>query len=127
LFESLQRDCHVLLAGPTTLAAMLNAFQMGFRSLAIEKRSAEVWQVLGAVRTEFAKHGDVVDTLRNQLNRAVNTIDKLGTRTRMMTRALRGVEALPDEKASELLALRADLPPEVEDEDDLPVPIEVGS
>jgi DNA recombination protein RmuC len=108
LFETLQREHHVLLASPTTLAAMLNAFQMGFRSLAIEKRSAEVWQVLGAVRTEFAKHGDVVDTLRNQLNRAVNTIDKLGTRTRVMTRALRGVDALPEESATALLAFTAE-------------------
>jgi DNA recombination protein RmuC len=105
LFEALQRDCHVLLAGPTTLAAMLNAFQMGFRSLAIEKRSAEVWHVLGAVRSEFAKHGDVVDTLRRQLNSAVNTVDKLGTRTRVMNRALMGVEAVPDATATALLKL----------------------
>lgn len=108
IFEYLQRESHVLLAGPTTLAAMLNAFQMGFRSLAIQTRSAEVWQVLGAVRTEFAKHGDVVETLRNQLGRAVNTIDKLGTRTRVMTRALKDVDALPDEKATALLALATD-------------------
>jgi len=108
LFDALQRDSHVILAGPTTLAAMLNAFQMGFRSLAIQKRSAEVWQVLGAVRTEFAKHGSVVDTLRTQLNRAVNTIDKLGTRTRVMTRALKEVDALPEEKATALLSLSAE-------------------
>lgn len=108
LFDSLQRESHVILAGPTTLAAMLNAFQMGFRSLAIQKRSAEVWQVLGAVRTEFSKHGDVVDTLRTQLNRAVNTIDKLGTRTRVMTKALKDVDSLPEEKASALLALATD-------------------
>jgi DNA recombination protein RmuC len=105
LFEALQRDCHVLLAGPTTLAAMLNAFQMGFRSLAIEKRSSEVWQVLGAVRSEFMKHGDVVDTLRKQLNTAVNTIDRLGTRTRVMNRALKDVEVLPDSQATALLGL----------------------
>jgi DNA recombination protein RmuC len=105
LFEALQRDSHVLLAGPTTLAAMLNAFQMGFRSLAIEKRSAEVWQVLGAVRSEFLKHGDVVDSLRKQLGTAVNTIERLGTRTRQMNRALKDVEAVPEAQATALLTL----------------------
>ena len=126
LFEYLQHESHILLAGPTTLAAMLNAFQMGFRSLAIQERSAEVWQVLGAVRTEFAKHGDVVETLRNQLNRAVNTIDKLGTRTRVMNRALKDVDALPDEKATALLALATDTVAEeiVEDETDNEIAVE---
>jgi len=125
LFDALQRDSHVILAGPTTLAAMLNAFQMGFRSLAIQKRSAEVWQVLGAVRTEFAKHGSVVDTLRTQLNRAVNTIDKLGTRTRVMTRALKDVDALPEEKATALLSLSADNVTEEAIEDEVNADAEV--
>lgn len=105
LFEQLQRDHHVTIAGPTTLAAMLNAFQMGFRSLAIEKRSSDVWKILGAVRTEFQKHGDVVSSLRKQLNTAIGTIDKLDVRSRAMTRRLRDVEALPEATASSLLAL----------------------
>ncbi len=105
LFDHLQRDCRVTLAGPTTLAAMLSAFQMGFRSLAIQKRSSEVWQILGAVRTEFLSHGKVVDTLKKQLNTATNTIDKLGTRTRAMNRALRNVEVMPGAESQALLGL----------------------
>jgi DNA recombination protein RmuC len=105
LFEQLQRDCHVTLAGPTTLSAMLSAFQMGFRSLAIQKRSSEVWQILGAVRHEFTLHGKVVDNLKKQLNTAANTIDKLGTRTRAMGRALRNVETVQGPEAQTLLGL----------------------
>jgi DNA recombination protein RmuC len=105
LQEQLQLNYHVTIAGPTTLAAMLNAFQMGFRSLAIQKRSSEVWKILGAVRGEFVEHGKVVQTLRRQLNAATNTIDKLGTRTNMMNRKLREVETLPVEEASPLLGL----------------------
>ena len=82
---------------------MLNAFQMGFRSVAIEKRSSEVWQVLGAVRTEFKKYNDVVETLGKQLNRAANSVDSLGRRTRAMTRTLRTVEALPDDTSTQKL------------------------
>jgi len=105
LFERLQGDYHVTIASPTTLAALLNAFQMGFRSLAIEKRSSEVWKILGAVRTEFQKHGDVVTSLRRQLNTAIATIDKLDVRGRAMNRRLRDVEALPDATAASILAL----------------------
>jgi DNA recombination protein RmuC len=108
LFEYVQREYHVTLAGPTTLAAILNALQMGFRSLAIEKRSSEVWQVLGAIRSEFGKYGDVVQRLRSQLNTAVNTIDVLGRRTRVMNRRLRDVEVLPDGAAQSLLGINSD-------------------
>lgn len=104
-FDQLQREFRVTLAGPTTLASMLNAFQLGFRSLAIQKRSSEVWKLLGAVRKEFDSHGKVVDTLRKQLNAATNTIDKLGTRTRAMNRTLRNVEMLPDGAGPDLLEL----------------------
>ncbi len=104
-FDGLQRDYRVTLAGPTTLASMLNAFQMGFRSLAIQKRSSEVWQLLAAVRSEFAEHGKVVDTLKRQLGAASNTIDRLGTRTRVMNRKLRDVEILPSRSATTLLGL----------------------
>jgi DNA recombination protein RmuC len=113
LFEQLQRDCRVTLAGPTTLSAMLSAFQLGFHSLAIQKRSSEVWQVLGAVKAEFAQHGKVVDTLKKHLNAATNTIDKLGTRTRAMDRSLRTVATLPGAQAEALLQL----PTEAEQDD----------
>jgi DNA recombination protein RmuC len=103
LTEALNRELRVVVAGPTTLFAMLNSLQMGFRTLALEKRSAEVWQVLGAVKTEFAKFGDVLARLKAQLQTASNTIDQAETRTRQMTRALRSVEALPAEQATQLL------------------------
>jgi DNA recombination protein RmuC len=108
LFDQLQRECRVTLAGPTTLSAMLSAFQMGFQSQAIQKRSSEVWQVLGAVKTEFAQHGKVVDVLKKQLNTAANTVDKLGTRTRAMSRSLRNVESLPGPQAETLLSIPDD-------------------
>jgi DNA recombination protein RmuC len=103
LVESLQREQRIVITGPTTLAAMLNSLQMGFRTLALEKRSAEVWQVLGAVKTEFGKFGEVLARLKEQLAAASNTIDKAETRTRQMTKALRGVEALPAEESARLL------------------------
>ncbi len=103
LTEALNRELRVVVAGPTTLFAMLNSLQMGFRTLALEKRSAEVWQVLGAVKTEFAKFGDVLGRLKAQLQTASNTIDQAETRTRQMTRALRAVEALPAEQTTQLL------------------------
>jgi DNA recombination protein RmuC len=103
LVEGLQREQRVVIAGPTTLAAMLNSLQMGFRTLALERRSAEVWQVLGAVKTEFGKFGEVLARLKDQLQTASNTIEKAETRTRQMDRALKGVEALPAEQAAQLL------------------------
>ena len=109
LVESLQREHKVMLAGPTTLLATLNSLQMGFRTLALEKRSAEVWEVLGAVKTEFAKFGDVLDKTQQKLKEASDTIDKAKTRTNVMTRKLKTVEALPPAQA-ELLLPGADLP-----------------
>ncbi len=103
LAEALNREQRIVIAGPTTLFAMLNSLQMGFRTLALEKRSAEVWQVLGAVKTEFGKFGDVLSKLKAQLATASNTIDAAETRTRQMSRALKGVEALPVEQAARLL------------------------
>jgi DNA recombination protein RmuC len=103
LVEALNRDERVVIAGPTTLFAMLNALQMGFRTLAIEQRSAEVWQVLGAVKTEFGKFGDVLQAVKRQLQSASNSIDSAETRTRQMARKLRDVEALSAEHAAELL------------------------
>ena len=95
LSDALNRDLRVVIAGPTTLFAMLNALQMGFRTLALEKRSAEVWQVLGAVKTEFGKFGEVLSRLKAQLQTASNTIESAETRTRQMERRLKDVEALP--------------------------------
>ena len=104
LGEALQRECKVMLAGPTTLLALLNSLQMGFRTLALERRSAEVWQVLGAVKTEFGKFGAVLDKTRKKLQEASNTIDQADTRSRAMVRQLRSVEAMPDGPAAQLLA-----------------------
>ncbi len=103
LVEALQRDHRITLAGPTTLLATLTSLQMGFRTLALEKRSAEVWEVLGAVKTEFAKFGDVLAKTKKKLDEASKTIDAAEVRTRAMARSLRGVEALPDERAQALL------------------------
>jgi DNA recombination protein RmuC len=103
LMESLQREHKVMLAGPTTLLATLNSLQMGFRTLALEKRSAEVWEVLGAVKTEFAKFGDVLARTKKKLEEAANTIEQAQTRSNVMTRRLKAVEALPSERALDLL------------------------
>ena len=103
LMELLQREHRVTLAGPTTLMAMLNSLQMGFRTLALEKRSSEVWQVLGAVKTEFGKFGDVLAKVRNQTQTVLNTLDQAQTRTNVMNRALRQVDALPEEQTQNLL------------------------
>lgn len=105
LFEQLQRDYHVTLTGPATFTALLNALQMGFRSLAIEKRSSEVWEILGAVQNEFGKYNTVVDKLSKQLNSAANSVSELGTRTRAMSRQLRNVEKIPAEKVAALIGL----------------------
>ena len=103
LMESLQRDHRVTLAGPTTLLAILSSLQMGFRTLALEKRSSEVWQVLGAVKTEFGKFGDVLAKVKSQTQTVLNTLDQAQTRSNVMARALRSVEALPGQRAGELL------------------------
>jgi DNA recombination protein RmuC len=103
LMDSLQRDHRVTLAGPTTLLAMLNSLQMGFRTLALEQRSSEVWQVLGAVKTEFGKFGEFVIKVRAQADSVVKTLDQAQTRTNMMSRALKKVEALPEAQTQALL------------------------
>ena len=112
LMEALQRDYRVTLAGPTTLLAMLSSLQMGFRTLALEKRSSEVWQVLGAVKTEFGKFGDVLAKVKAQTQTVLNTLDSADTRSRAMQRALKTVQALPDEASQVLLAIDSDSEPE---------------
>jgi DNA recombination protein RmuC len=95
LADGLQRDFRISIAGPTTLAALLNSLQMGFRTLAIEKRSSEVWGVLGAVKTEFGKFGEALESTRKKLEQATKSIESAGVRTRQIERKLKGVEALP--------------------------------
>jgi DNA recombination protein RmuC len=107
LADALQRDFRVSLAGPTTLAAMLNSLQMGFRTLAIEKRSTEVWRVLGAVKTEFVKFGDILAKTKKKLDEASNTIDDAGRKTKTIARRLRDVEALPLAETERALGVEA--------------------
>ena len=98
MVEILQREYKVTLAGPTTMSALLKSLQMGFRTLAIQKRSSEVWKVLGAVKSEFDKFATVLEAAQNRLNQANSELDKLvGTRTRQIQRTLKNVETLPDE------------------------------
>jgi DNA recombination protein RmuC len=104
LFEMLRRDFRITIVGPTNLAAFLSSLQMGFRTLAIQKRTGEVWTILGAVKTEFGKFGDVLDKASSQLQTVANSITSAGTRTRQIEKKLRSVEALPEEKSMKLLS-----------------------
>ena len=103
LMDSLQRDYRVTLAGPTTLLAMLNSLHMGFRTLALEQQASDVWKVLGAVKTEFERYGDWVEKVREQVQKASDTLDKADTRSKQMRLALRKVEALPETETQALL------------------------
>ena len=105
LADDLQRTCRISIAGPSTLSALLNSLQMGFRTLALEKRSSEVWDILGAVKTEFGKFGTVLEATRKTLERAARSIDDAQVRTRQMSRKLKKIEALPEERAQELLGM----------------------
>lgn len=108
LADDLQRSCRVSIAGPSTLSALLNSLQMGFRTLVLERRSSEVWQVLGAVKTEFDKFGSVLAQTKTALERAAKNIDQAEVRTRQMTRKLKQVEALPVDAAQDLLGITDD-------------------
>jgi DNA recombination protein RmuC len=108
LMESLQREHRITLAGPTTLLAMLSSLQMGFRTLALEKRSSEVWQVLGAVKTEFGKFGGMLDKARSQTETVLKTLTDADVRTRAMGRVLKQVEALPEEQVTKFLPVNRD-------------------
>ena len=105
LVSQLQQDYRVMVSGPTTIAALLNSLRLGFRSLAIEQQASEVWQVLGAVKTEFGRFGDVLAKVKKQLATASNTIESTERRTRAMARTLREVEQLPGAESDELLEL----------------------
>ena len=120
LMEALQREHRVTLAGPTTLLATLNSLQMGFRTLALEKRSTEVWEVLGAVKTEFGKFGEALEKTKRKLNEASDTIDKAQTRTNVMNRALKKVEAVSEPRTRALLpGTEADLQADGESDIDI--------
>ena len=116
--DVLQRDFRVSITGPTTLTALLNSLQMGFRTLAIEKRSSEVWAVLGAVKTEFGKFGEALESTRKKLEQATKSIESAGVRTRQIERKLKGVEALSAPEAQLHLG-------ELEDLDTAEIPGEV--
>jgi DNA recombination protein RmuC len=103
LCDTLQREFRIVVTGPTTLAALLNSLQMGFRTLAIEKRSSEVWELLGTVKTEFGKFGDVLAKTKKKLQEASNTIDKAEVRTRAIERKLRKVQEVPQPEAVDLI------------------------
>ncbi|CDG81852.1 DNA recombination protein RmuC [Janthinobacterium agaricidamnosum] len=108
LADDLQRVHRISIAGPSTLSALLNSLQMGFRTLALEKRSSEVWQVLGAVKTEFGKFGEVLSQTKLALERAAKNIESAEVRSRQMARKLKSVEALPGEAAQLLLGADSD-------------------
>lgn len=107
LAESLQRDFRVVLAGPTTFAALLNSLQMGFRTLAIQQRSGEVWKLLGDVKLQFGKYSQVLATIRKRLDQATQTVDEATTRTRAIERRLKDVSTADDEEAPPTLRLFA--------------------
>lgn len=111
LAESIQRECRVVIAGPTTLWSILSSLQMGFRTLAIQKRSSEVWKLLGAVKTEWTRYGDILDAVQKKLNQASDTIEKAKVRSRAVGRKLKDVQELPAGEAASLL------PPQVIEDD----------
>jgi len=108
LMDTLQREYRVTLAGPTTLLAMLNSLQMGFRTLALEEQASQVWRVLGAVKTEFERYGEWVYKVREQVQKAADTLDKADTRGRQMRRVLKGVESIPENEVALLLPAQED-------------------
>ncbi len=103
LFESIQREYKITITGPTTISAFLSSLQMGFRSLAVEKRTSEIWDLLGAVRTEFGKFGQVLEKTKDKLDQASKEIDNASIRSRAIERKLRDVQSMPEAKSTELL------------------------
>jgi DNA recombination protein RmuC len=107
LAESVQTDYRVVLAGPTTFAALLNSLQMGFRTLAIQQRSGEVWKLLGDVKTQFGKYSQVLEVIRKRLDQATQTVDEASVRTRAIERRLKTVEAPDDPEEVNVIRLAA--------------------
>ena len=118
LLDLMQREHRVVIVGPTTLAALLNSLQMGFRTLAIQKRSSEVWNVLGAVKTEFGKFGDLLEKVKRKLDETGRTIDEAAVRSRQLEKKLKGVEALPVSDAAKILEFSSEAASEPETPDD---------
>jgi DNA recombination protein RmuC len=116
LFEQLQRDHRITIAGPSTLSALLNSLRMGFRTLAIEKRSSEVWQLLGAVKNEFGKFAGILEKAEKQINTVSKSLGEAGKKTRTIERKLRGVETLSGEVTKELLGVVPELDDDVEED-----------
>ena len=119
LFEFLQREYRVILTGPTTIAALLNSLQMGFRTLAIEKQASEVWNLLGAIKTEFGKFGNMLAKTHKQLATASNTIEGAARKTRTIERKLRDVQVLPTKESINLLTETEEPSIDIDSEDDL--------
>jgi DNA recombination protein RmuC len=122
LLDRIQRQCRINIAGPTTLAALLNSLQMGFRTLAIAKRSDEVWALLGAVKTEWGKYGEALDAVRKKLDEAGKKVDAVAVRTRAVNRKLRTIEEMPGPDAMKLLEMDTDpltVSADVEDEEEV--------
>ena len=115
LIEELQEKYKVVIAGPTTMAALLNSLQMGFKTLAIQKRSSEVWELLGVVKTEFGKFGDLLDKTNKKLVEISNTMSDATRKTRTIERKLKNVEALPINDESSFYNLSLDVATDVTD------------
>ena len=109
LFESIQKECRIIVTGPTTLSAILSSLQMGFRTLAIEKRSSEVWHLLAAVKTEFGLFGGILDKTKKKLEEATNVIDQAAVRSRSIERGLKDVQSLPRQQSVDLLENLTDI------------------
>ena len=104
LFESIQRECRIIITGPTTLSALLNSLQMGFRTLAIEKRSGEVWQLLSAVKTEFGNFSGLLDKAQKNIQTGLDQLENVvGVRTRAIQKRLKGVETISNEEVQNIL------------------------
>ena len=119
LFETLQREYKITVVGPTNLVAFLSSLQMGFRTLAIEKRSSEVWELLGAIKTDFGKFGSILEKTKKKLQEATNVIDRAGVRSRAIERKLRTVQELPQGQTVEMLgeAIEIEEDSRIDDED----------
>ena len=126
LFDAILRDHKVIVAGPTTIAALLSSLSLGFRTLTIEKRSSDVWRLLGAIKNEFATFGTLLDKTRKKLDEASSSIDTASARTRRIQKKMQGIEQLPALQADALLGLKLD-GPTAEEESEVPWVEEVSS
>jgi DNA recombination protein RmuC len=119
LFEQIQRECKITITGPTTISALLNSLQMGFRTLAIGKRSSEVWELLAAVKTEFGRFGDLLENTKKKLDAATNELDKVGRRSRSIERKLRDVQELPSGDTLKLIGTGLEAENDIETDEEV--------